>query len=352
MREARYFERMPDGRLRCFLCPRDCRIGDGQAGFCTVRENRAGTMVLAAWGHSTGFAVDPVEKKPLFHYLPGTPTLSFGTAGCNLGCRFCQNWDISKARLAERASVVHTAEEVVDLAVRSGCPSVSFTYNDPVIWAEWAMEVADEAHRRGLRTIFVTAGFVGAAAREEIFARMDATNVDLKGFTEDFYRKVTLSHLGPVLETLEWLARTGKTWTEVTNLMIPGLNDGPEETRALASWIRDHMGPETPLHFTAFHPDYKLLDRPRTPAATLIRAREIALGAGLVHVYTGNVLDLEGQSTFCPGCGGLAVAREGMAVVESRLDGNRCRGCGRRIAGVFEGSIRPADGRRRILGLA
>jgi pyruvate formate lyase activating enzyme len=334
---ARFFEREEDGRLRCTLCPRECLLADGQAGFCSVRENRDGGMVLLAYGKSTGFAVDPIEKKPLYHFLPGTDVLSFGTVGCNLGCRFCQNWGISKARAEGQGLETRTPEQVVDLAVSAGCPSIAFTYNDPIIWAEWAIDVAREARRRGVRTVFVTSGYVEEKAREEIFSWMDATNVDLKAFTEDFYAKVTLSHLAPVLETLEWLARDGRVWTEVTNLLIPGLNDDPEETRRLAGWMGEHLGPDVPLHFSAFHPAWKMTDRPSTPPETLTRARRIAREVGLRHVYTGNVHDPEGQTTWCPGCGQAAVVRDWNSVRAYRLGpGGTCRGCGQRIAGRFE----------------
>jgi pyruvate formate lyase activating enzyme len=335
---ARFFEREGDGRLRCTLCPRECLLLDGQAGFCSVRENRGGEMVLLAYGKSTGFAVDPIEKKPLYHFLPGSEVLSFGTVGCNLGCRFCQNWDISKAKASGQGSETHTPEQVVDLAVLAGCPSIAFTYNDPIIWAEWAIDVARVARRRGIRTVFVTSGFVAERVREEIFSWMDAANVDLKAFTEEFYAKVTLSHLAPVLETLEWLVRGGRVWTEVTNLLIPGLNDDPEETRRLAEWVGAHLGPDTPLHFSAFHPSWKMTDRPPTPPATLTRARRIAREAGLRHVYTGNVHDPEGQTTFCPGCGEPVVVRDWNAVRAYRLGpGGTCRSCGERMAGRFEG---------------
>jgi pyruvate formate lyase activating enzyme len=348
---ARWWERQDDGRVLCTLCPRDCRLAEGQTGFCFVRQNRGGELVSLAYGRSTGFAVDPIEKKPLAHFHPGTTVLSFGTAGCNLGCRFCQNWDISKARLADAASVEHTAREVVDLAIEAGCPSIAFTYNDPVIWAEWGLDVAREAHSRGVKTVFVTAGYVREAAREEIFREMDATNVDLKAFTEDFYRKVSLAHLAPVLETLAWLARRD-TWTEVTTLLIPGLNDGDDEVRALAEWIGANMGPDVPLHFTAFHPDYKLRDRPPTPPATLLRARSLARAVGLRHVYTGNVHDPASQTTFCPRCGAAVIERDWHAVRAVRLDGDRCRGCGERIAGRFgAGPTAPTSGRRWALGL-
>ena len=352
MAEARYWTPEADGRLRCTLCPRDCRLAAGQAGFCFVRQNTGGRMVSLAYGRSTGFASDPIEKKPLNHFHPGTSVLSFGTAGCNLGCRFCQNWDISKARLADRASLVHSPREVVDLAVESGCPSIAFTYNDPVIWAEWAIDVAREARARGVKTVFVTAGYVVEQARQDIFAHMDAANVDLKAFTEDFYRRVTLSHLAPVLETLQWLARSS-VWTEVTNLLIPGHNDDPAETRALSEWMLEHMGPDVPLHFTAFHPDYKLREVPPTPPATLHRARALAREVGLRHVYTGNVHDRDGQTTFCSGCGARLIERDWHAVLAARLDGDRCAGCGLRVPGRFGPEpVAPSGGRRRFLGLA
>jgi pyruvate formate lyase activating enzyme len=294
-------------------------------------------MALLAYGKSTGFAVDPIEKKPLFHFLPGTEVLSFGTVGCNMGCRFCQNWNTSKARASERYMETRTPEQVVDLAVSAGCPSIAFTYNDPIIWAEWAIDVAREARRRGIRTVFVTSGFVKERAREEIFSWMDATNVDLKAFTEEFYAKVTLSHLAPILETLEWLARDGRVWTEVTNLLIPGLNDDPGETRRLAEWVGARMGPDVPLHFSAFHPAWKMMDRPRTPPETLTRARRIAREVGLRHVYTGNVHDPDGQTTFCPRCGKALLVRDWNTVTRSRLGpGGKCRDCGERIAGRFE----------------
>jgi pyruvate formate lyase activating enzyme len=348
--EARYWEPAAGGKVRCTLCPRDCLLGEGQHGFCSIRQNRGGRLITLGWGRSTGFAVDPIEKKPLSHFYPGTEVLSFGTAGCNLGCRFCQNWDISKSKLDEVGEgELFTPERVVGLAEEAGAPALAFTYNDPVIWAEYAIDVAKVARSRGIRTVFVTAGYVSPAAREEIFPHMDAANVDLKAFTEGFYGKVTLSHLAPVLETLEWLARTD-VWVEVTNLLIPGLNDAPDETRALAAWIAARMGPEVPLHFTAFHPSYKLLDRPRTPAATLTSARELARAEGLRHVYTGNVHDPDGQTTFCTGCGAKVIERDWHAVRTVRLVDGACAACGTRLAGRFSaGTIAPTSGWRHRL---
>jgi pyruvate formate lyase activating enzyme len=335
-REARWWHPEAGGRVRCTLCPRACRIGEGQAGFCFIRRNEGGRLLTAGWGRTTGFAVDPIEKKPLSHFLPGATVLSFGTAGCNLGCRFCQNWSTSKARADEVASEEGlTPKAVVDLAQRVHAPGVAFTYNDPIIWAEWAIDVAREARARGLFTVFVTNGYVSPAARAEIFPHVDAANVDLKAFTEGFYARQTLAHLAPVLDTLEWLARETKVWVEVTNLLIPGLNDAPDETRALAGWIAGHMGRDVPLHLTAFHPAYQLTDRPRTPPATLTRARAVAREAGLRFVYTGNVHDPEGQTTFCPRCGAAVVERDWHAVRALRLDGGACAGCGAAIPGRF-----------------
>jgi pyruvate formate lyase activating enzyme len=335
LRAARYFEPAPKGRILCTLCPRGCRLGEGQDGFCVVRKVRDGRLVTSAWGRTTGFAVDPVEKKPLAHFHPGTTCLSFGTPGCNLGCSFCQNWDLSKARDDEARTAPWEPERVVRLAQEAGSPAIAFTYNDPTIWAEYAIDVAKAAHARGLKTIFVTNGYVNAAPREEIYAHMDAANVDLKAFTEEFYRRQCLAHLEPVLETLAWLAKQGRTWFEVTNLLIPGLNDDPAETRRLCEWMAHHVGLDVPLHFTAFHPDWKLRDRPRTPAATLSRAREIARDVGLRYVYTGNVHDAEGQTTWCPRCGAAVVERDWHSVRAVRMRGDACAACGARIAGRF-----------------
>jgi pyruvate formate lyase activating enzyme len=348
---ARWWHREDDGRLLCTLCPRFCRLGEGQAGFCYIRKNEGGEMVSLGYGRTTGFAVDPVEKKPLNHFLPGTPILSFGTAGCNLGCRFCQNWDISKARLDDQRSAPVTPAQVVDLAVQQNCPSVAMTYNDPVIWAEFAIDIAREARRRGVRSVLVTAGYVTPEARPELYAEIDAANVDLKAFTDDFYHKVTFSHLDPVLDTLKWLQKETSVWLEITNLMIPGLNDEPAETQKLAEWVATELGPDVPLHFTAFHPDYKMLDRPRTPAATLTRARRIAREVGLRYVYTGNVHDREGGTTYCPSCSAAVIERDWFAIDPVGLDGNRCAACGTAIAGVFTQPVQASPGRRRSLGL-
>jgi pyruvate formate lyase activating enzyme len=357
MYPARWWNRQPDGKLLCTLCPRFCRLGEGQAGFCFIRKNEGGQMVSLGYGRTTGFAIDPVEKKPLNHFLPGTQILSFGTAGCNLGCKFCQNWDISKARLDDHASAPVTAEQVVDLAVQHGCPSVAMTYNDPVIWAEFAVDIAREARARGVRSVLVTAGYVTAEARPELYENIDAANVDLKAFTEDFYHKVTFSHLDPVLETLKWIRHETKVWLEITNLMIPGLNDAESETRKLAEWVGKELGDDVPLHFTAFHPDFKMRDIPHTPSSTLTRARQIARDeVGLKYVYTGNVHDRSGGTTFCPACAAPVIERDWYAIEPAglKLGGGgvgTCRACGGRIAGIYDLPVRASAGRRRGLGL-
>ncbi|MEW5904225.1 MAG: AmmeMemoRadiSam system radical SAM enzyme [Pseudomonadota bacterium] len=333
---ARYWHKLEDGRLQCDLCPRDCKLKEGQRGACFVRGRINDQMVLTTYGRSSGFCVDPIEKKPLNHFFPGSSILSFGTAGCNLACKFCQNWDISKARsfdkLADQASPQAIAASALDLS----CHSVAFTYNDPVIFAEYAMDVADACHEAGISTVAVTAGYIHAQPRQEFFAKMDAANVDLKSFSEEFYFKQTGAHLQPVLETLEYLCRETDVWVELTTLLIPGLNDSPQEIADMCAWIADHLGTEVPVHFTAFHPDYKLTDIPPTPPSTLSSARRIAQEHGLHHVYTGNVRDLEGGTTFCKTCGEKLIVRDGYRIRDYRLDEHgHCRHCGTTLAGRF-----------------
>jgi pyruvate formate lyase activating enzyme len=333
--EARWWKPLDNGKLLCYLCPRLCEIPEGKAGFCFIRKNVGGRLYSLGYGKSTGFAVDPVEKKPLNHFLPGTMVLSFGTAGCNLGCKFCQNWDISKARLDEKRSEEGSPEQVVDLALRSGCSGIAYTYNDPVIWAEYAIDIAKVARQVGLKNIFVTAGYITPEARGEVYRYMDGANVDLKAFTERFYRHVTLSHLEPVKDTLVWLKRETSVWFEITTLLIPDENDGSEEIQQECDWILANLGPDVPLHFTAFHPDFKMLDKVRTPATTLERARDVALRTGIHYCYVGNVHDLDGQTTCCPSCGATLIRRDWHAILLYRLDDGRCPDCGHEIPGVF-----------------
>ena len=344
---TQHLHRLDDGRVQCDVCPRECRLHEGQRGFCFVRACDGGEIVLMTYGRSSGFCVDPIEKKPLNHFLPGTSVLSFGTAGCNLGCKFCQNRDISKSREIDTLGDSASPEALADAALRLGCRSVAFTYNDPVIFLEYAMDVADACRERGLKAVAVTAGYVSPGAREELFAHMDAANVDLKGFTEDFYAKTCAGHLEPVLETLEYLVHETEVWVEVTTLLIPGLNDSDEEIDAETRWFADRLGADVPLHFTAFHPDWKMRDRPPTPPATLTRAREIGLANGLRYVYTGNVHDRDGQSTFCHACETLLVERDWYELGAWNLADGRCATCGESCAGVFE--TRPGTwGSRRL----
>ncbi len=329
------------GKVVCDLCPRQCRIKEGSRGFCFVRANVDGELVLTTYGRSSGFCVDPIEKKPLNHFLPGTPVMSLGTAGCNLGCKFCQNWDISKSRQMDTIASQAGPEAVVEAAKRAGCRSVAFTYNDPTIWAEYAIDIAKVARAEGIRTVAVTAGYISEEPRRELFQWMDAANIDFKAFTETFYRKLAKSHIQPVLDTLTYLRNETDVWFELTTLIIPGENDSDDEIRRMADWIVEHLGPDIPVHFTAFHPDFKMQDRPPTPHETLIRAREIALDTGIKFAYVGNVHDTERGSTSCPSCGTLLIERDWHELGAYRLDGNRCGACGEWIPGVFE----PTPGR-------
>jgi pyruvate formate lyase activating enzyme len=345
---ARYWHLLGDGRIQCDLCPRDCRLHEGQRGACFVRQRIGEEMVLTTYGRSSGFCIDPIEKKPLNHFYPGSAVLSFGTAGCNLACKFCQNWDISKSRDMDRLMDQAAPETIAQAAAGSGCKSVAFTYNDPVIFAEYAMDVADACHASGVQTVAVTAGYMHDQPRRDFYAKMDAANVDLKAFTEEFYFKLTGSHLQPVLDTLVYLKRETDVWFEITTLLIPTKNDSDEEITAMCAWIANAVGTDVPLHFTAFHPDWKLDALPATPAATLTRAREIALREGLQYVYTGNVHDTEGGTTFCPACGEDLIVRDWHQILKYHLTGDgRCLSCGSGVNGrfaPFEGQF----GRRRI----
>jgi pyruvate formate lyase activating enzyme len=343
-----YWHTLEDGRIQCDVCPRACRLRDGQRGLCYVRAREGDEIVLTTYGRSSGFCVDPIEKKPLNHFLPGTAVLSFGTAGCNLSCRFCQNWDISKSRDIDTLADAASPEEIAGAAVSLGCTSVAFTYNDPVIFLEYAIDVADACRERGIKAVAVTAGYICPEPRVEFYKHMDAANVDLKAFTESFYAGTCAGHLEPVLETLEYLKHETRVWFEITNLLIPGLNDSDEELDRQTAWVVDRLGPDVPLHFTAFHPDYKLLDRPPTPASTLSRARSIALANGVHYAYTGNIYDRDGGSTYCAGCRTLVIERDWYQLGAYRLgDDGRCVSCGLRIPGVFSGP--PEDwGRRRL----
>jgi len=344
---AQYWHRLDDGRLQCDLCPRDCKLHEGQRGVCFVRGMADGQMVLTTYGRSSSFCIDPIEKKPLNHFYPGSSVFSFGTAGCNLACKFCQNWDISKSRDMDRLMDQASPAAIAQAAKAHGSRSVAFTYNDPVIFYEYALDTADACHALGIQTVAVTAGYIHAAPRKEFFNRMDAANIDLKGFTDDFYLKLTGAHLQPVLDTMAYVHHNTDCWLEITTLLIPGHNDSDEEIRALCAWVARELGPEVPLHFTAFHPDWKMPDVPPTPPATLMRARRIALDAGLHFVYTGNVHDPEGGTSYCPSCQHAVIVRDWYDICHYDLTSRgTCPHCGTSIAGRFGAYSKPFGPRR------
>jgi pyruvate formate lyase activating enzyme len=350
---TKYWHKLDDGRVQCDVCPRACKMHEGQRGLCFVRGVEDGEVRLYTYGRSSGFCVDPIEKKPLNHFLPGTSVLSFGTAGCNLACKFCQNWDMSKSRemdtLADRAS----PEQLAASAQRLGCASVAYTYNDPVVFMEYAIDVADACRERGVRSVAVTAGYMCPPPRAEFYAHMDAANVDLKAFTESFYHRTCAAHLDNVLDTLVYLRHETDVWFEITTLLIPGRNDSDAEITAESEWIADNLGLDVPLHFTAFHPDYKMRDVPPTPPSTLSRARDIARRTGLRYVYTGNVHDADGGTTYCPGCGAGVVVRDWYVMRRYQLtDDGRCRSCGTEVPGRFDGPAGRWGARRLPLSVA
>lgn len=345
---GRWWHRLEDQRIQCDLCPRNCRLHEGQRGACFVRAMQDNQMVLTTYGRSSGFCIDPIEKKPLNHFYPGSSVLSFGTAGCNLTCKFCQNWDISKSHDMDTLMDRATPAAIANTALQHGAKSVAFTYNDPVIFAEYAMDTADACHAVGVNAVAVTAGYMHLAPAREFYAKMDAANVDLKGFSDEFYAKLCSAHLQPILDLLCMIHHETSCWLEITTLLIPGKNDSDQELRDQTKWIMQELGPDVPLHFTAFHPDWKLADIAATPAATLDRARQIGRDAGLNYVYTGNVHDTEGGSTLCPGCGQKLIVRDWHRILAYRVDAQGCcQYCGTRLAGRFS-EFTQAFGQRRI----
>ena len=350
---TKYWHKLADGRVQCDLCPRACKLKEGQRGLCFVRACQDDQIVLTTYGRSSGFCVDPIEKKPLNHFYPGTPILSFGTAGCNLACKFCQNWDISKSREIDTLADAASPETIAQAALELGCRSVAFTYNDPTIFHEYAIDVAQACREKEIYTVAVTAGYVCAEPRAEFYRSIDAANVDLKAFTERFYQQLCSAHLQPVLDTLIYLKHETNVWFEITNLLIPGENDSDQELHEMTQWVVENLGPDVPMHFSAFHPDYKMLNTPRTPAKSLVRAREIALQNGVRYAYTGNVHDERGDSTYCHACGTRLIGRDWYVMTAWNLaEGGRCPECGTQCAGIFED--RPGDwgGRRKPVRLS
>lgn len=332
---ADWWETQPNGKILCTLCPRYCTIGEGQKGFCFIRENIEGKLYSMGYGRPTGFGIDPIEKKPLSHFLPGTEILSFGTAGCNLGCKFCQNWTMSKSKIDEVNSLHATPEQVVELAIQNGVPSIAYTYNDPTIFGEYVIDISKLAREENIKSVMVTAGYIDKEARKDVYKYIDAANVDLKAFTETFYHKLTFSHLKYVLDTLLWLKNETDVWIEITTLLIPDENDSPEEIKQLTNWIVENLGPNVPLHFTAFHPTFKMRDHRPTPASTLDMARDIAISEGINYCYTGNVHDVSGQTTYCPNCKEALIIRDWHSVLNNKIAEGKCYRCGEKIAGVF-----------------
>ena len=348
-----WWHRLDDGRVQCDLCPRACRLHEGQRGLCFVRARQDDAIVSTTYGRSSGYCIDPVEKKPLNHFLPGTSVLSFGTAGCNLTCKFCQNWDISKSRDIDTLADAASPTAIAAAARRLDCASVAFTYNDPVIFAEYAIDTAVACRAAGVRTIAVTAGYINPEPRVAFFEHLDAANIDLKGFTQDFYHRVCGADLAAVLDTIDYATNRTDTWVELTTLLIPGRNDSDAELDAMTRWVVDNCGPDVPMHFSAFHPDWKMLDVPRTPGSTLTRARDIALANGVNHAYTGNVRDRAGDTTRCHGCGREVIVRDWYAIRSYRLDDSgHCQHCGTRLPGVFDGPVGEWGPRRLPVRLA
>ncbi len=350
---TRYWHKLDDGRVQCDLCPRACKLRNGQQGLCYVRACEDDAVVLTTYGRSSGFCVDPIEKKPLKHFLPGTPVLSFGTAGCNLACKFCQNWDTTKSREMDTMAAAATPEMLAEAAVRTGCRSIAYTYNDPVIFHEYAIDVAAACRKVGVRNVAVTAGYICPEPRAEFFAAMDAANIDLKAFTEKFYYELCGAHLAEVLETISYVYHETDVWLELTTLLIPGKNDSDEEVRAMCRWVVDNLGPDVPMHFTAFHPDWKMRDVPHTPQETLSRARMTALENGVRYAYTGNVNDPHGNSTWCHHCGELLIGRNWHVLGDWAVtDEGACAQCGTPVAGVFDGPPGEWGGKRQRIRFA
>jgi pyruvate formate lyase activating enzyme len=337
--ETKYWHKVDDGKIQCDVCPRNCQLKEDQKGLCFVRARQNNQIVLTSYGRSSGFCIDPIEKKPLNHFYPGTPVFSFGTAGCNLACKFCQNWDMSKSKEMDTLADTASAKDIAKTAKLHGCKSVAYTYNDPVIFLEYAIDTATACREQGIKNIAVTAGYINSPAREEFFSHMDAANVDLKAFTESFYHKICGGHLQPVLETLEYLKKETKVWFELTTLLIPGENDSEDELQRMTQWVVENLGSDVPMHFTAFHPDWKMLNKSPTQASTLTKARKIARNNGVQFAYVGNIHDSIGSSTYCPNCKNILIKRNWYEIYSYTLNGNKCSYCNFIIPGIFEKDI-------------
>ncbi len=350
---GRHYAKLEDGRVRCDICPRACALHDGQRGLCYVRARRGDDIVLTTYGRSSGFCIDPIEKKPLNHFYPGTAILSFGTAGCNLTCKFCQNHDTSKARSMDKLQAIATPDMIAKSALLSGCQSVAYTYNDPVIFLEYAVDIARACHEYGIYNVAVTAGYITPQARPDFFEYMDAVNLDIKAFTQDFYHKLCTAHLDNILETAHYLVHERKLWLEITTLLIPDENDSPKEIEQLCRWMLDNLGAGVPIHFTAFHPDYKMTDKIRTPPQTLLNAYKIARDMGIKYVYTGNIHHPPTATTYCSQCNNPIIVRDWHSVNQYNIaQGGHCPHCGTHIAGLWGQKLGDWGAKRARLDVA
>jgi len=322
-------------KVQCELCPKSCIIEPGQSGDCRVRINIDGVLRTVVYGFPCSTHIDPVEKKPLFHFLPGTNILSIATVGCNLHCKNCQNWEISQCNPEDSTASMLGPEKIIELALQYRCPSVAYTYTDPVVYYEYTLETAKLARNRNMRNVLVTAGYINEQPWRRLLEYVDAANIDLKGMTDEFYRRVCSGTLKPVQNALV-VAKASGILVEVTNLVIPTLNDKPEEIRQLARWVKENLGSDTPLHFSGFSPRYQMVHLPQTSLNTLEMARNIAISEGLEYVYIGNVKSKEGENTYCPGCGKLLIERKIYTIIRNELKDGSCPGCGRKIHGVWK----------------
>ncbi len=332
----KYQNTLNGDKIQCTICPRNCKLKEGQRGFCHVRKNVDGEICLTTYGYNTGLAIDPIEKKPLYHFYPQSKVLSFGTLGCNMGCAFCQNWQTTKSKADPTQLHSASPKKIAELAIEHGCKSVAFTYNDPVIFYEYAIDTAIECHKKGIKTVAVTAGYINPEPRKEFFKHMDAVNVDLKAFNDEFYKRNCLAGLDPILDTIKYIKNETNCWMELTTLLIEGENNFEDELQNECKWIVDNVGVDTPLHFSAFHPDYKFLDRKPTKLSTLLKAYDIAKKAGLRYIYIGNVLNTKTSTTYCHGCLKAIIKRDGYQVLEYNLENGNCKFCGTKCSGAFE----------------
>jgi pyruvate formate lyase activating enzyme len=332
--EAKFYQKLPNKKVKCKLCPRECTVGDRERGYCGVRENRGGTYHSLVHSRVCAAHIDPVEKKPLFHYLPGTLAFSIATAGCNVNCKFCQNWDISQVRPEQVPAQYAPPKAVAELAKQNRCPTIAYTYSEPVIFSEYVMDAADAGHEAGVRSVVVSNGFIQNEALKTAYGKMDAVKIDLKAFTESYYRDVVVAELKPVLETLVALRKMGK-WTEIVYLVVPTLNDSDAEFQGLARWMKTNLGADVPVHFTQFHPEYLLKNLPITPVPTLERAKAIADAEGLHYVYIGNVPGHPAQNTYCPKCRRMVVERLGFTASQMLIRKGACPFCSQAIPGIW-----------------